>query len=77
MYPNLKLEMDIHNVTIENIAKTLELHRNSVSNKLNSGSFSVEEAFKVRDTHFPHSDMQYLYKRTNARAERLVAEEGA
>lgn len=68
MYGNLKFEMDHKGLSIEKIAQTLEIHRNSASNKINgNSSFSIEEAFKVQKTHFPYADMQYLFKRTNKR----------
>ncbi len=69
MYSNLKYEMDLKGLSIETIAETLGIHRNSASNKINgSSSFSVEEAFKIQKAHFPYADMQYLFKRTNKRS---------
>ena len=68
MYGNLKFEMDVIGLSIESIARTLEIHRNSASNKINgNSSFSIEEAFKIQKIHFPYADMQYLFKRTNKR----------
>lgn len=68
MYANLKYEMDLKGLSIETIAQTLEIHRNSASNKINGeSSFSIEEAFMVQKTHFPYADMQYLFKRTSRR----------
>lgn len=64
MYANLKMEMGLKGVTIEEIAKTLEIHRNSASFKINGeGSFTIDEAFKVHKKHFAYADMQYLFKK--------------
>jgi plasmid maintenance system antidote protein VapI len=46
----------------KNIAECLGIHRNSVTNKLNGGSFSVEEAVKIRDTFFPEWKVEDLFK---------------
>ena len=46
---NLKGEMAKKNVTIEEIAECLNVHRNSVANKINGRSkFSISEAFKIQ-----------------------------
>lgn len=61
-YGNLKAEMGRRNITIEAVAKTLSIHRNSVSNKVNgSSSFSIEEAMKIKNTFFPDLDYRYLF----------------
>ena len=51
---NLKGEMAKKNVTIEEIAECLNVHRNSVANKINGRSkFSISEAFKIQKKFFP------------------------
>lgn len=61
---NLKTEMERNSVTIDDIAKLLNVHRNSVSNKINCETpISFDEAEKIRDTFFPYADLQYLFKK--------------
>ena len=61
-YSNLKAEMGRKNVTIEAVAKILEIHRNSVANKLNgTSSFTIEEAMKIKNTFFPNLEYRYLF----------------
>lgn len=65
VYLNLKKEMERNGVTIEDISKSLELHRNTVSNKLNGNTpLSIEEGIKIRNTFFEYADFQYLFKKT-------------
>lgn len=60
---NLKGEMAKKNVTIEEIAKLLGIHRNSAANKINGEtSFSIDEAFKIHNEFFPKLSMEYLFK---------------
>ena len=63
-YLNLKGEMAKRNVHIEDISKLLDLHRNSVANKINGkSSFSISEAFKIRNAFFKGEDIEYLFKK--------------
>jgi hypothetical protein len=62
MYLNLLTEMNRIDVTIEQIADALGLHRNSVSNKINGNTpWTFEEALTIRDKFFPYADIQYLF----------------
>lgn len=64
MFPNLSAEMAKRNVSIEDISKLLDLHRNSVANKINGkSSFPINEAFKVYNEFFREEDMEYLFKK--------------
>lgn len=61
-YRNLRAEMARKNITIEEIAKEIGIHRNSVSNKINGpSSFSIEEAMKIKDKFFPLLEYKYLF----------------
>ena len=61
---NLKSQMAIHEVKIEDIAKLLGIHRNSAANKVNGETaFSIEEAVKVRDKFFPEKTLEYLFEK--------------
>ena len=49
MYLNLKKEMDRNGVTIDDISKRLDLHRNTVSNKINGITpLSIEEGIIIK-----------------------------
>ena len=62
-YLNLKAEMAKKSVLIEDISKLLNIHRNSVANKLaGKSSFSIDEAFKIHDAFFKEENMEYLFK---------------
>lgn len=64
-YSNLKAEMAKKDITIEAISKTLDIHRNSVANKLQGKSaFSIEEAVKIQRNYFPDKPLKYLFDRT-------------
>ena len=48
------------------MADVLHMHRNSVANKINGkSSFSVDEAFKLRDTLFYEYNIDYLFSPEN------------
>lgn len=55
--------MAIANVTLEEISKHLQVHRNTIAYKINEGSFSVEEAFSVRDRFFKDCDLRFLFSK--------------
>lgn len=59
-------EMAKNNVSIEMLSSALNIHRNTASNKLNGGSFSIEEAEVIRDTFFPGMELEYLFKKSSA-----------
>ena len=59
---NLKKEMAGENVTVEQMADFLHLHRNTVSNKIEGVSkFTIDEAFKVQEHFFPKVGIAYLF----------------
>lgn len=65
MYLNLKKEMDRNGITIEDLSKSLNLHRNTISNKINGSTpLSIEEGMKIRNIFFEYADFQYLFKKT-------------
>ena len=64
-YLNLKAEMAKRNITIESVAETLKIHRNSVSNKIHGKSaFSIEEATAIQKYYFPDKTLKYLFERS-------------
>ena len=66
MYENLKIEMLKKGVTNAQLANLLGIHINSVTNKLDHGPFSIEDAFLIKDNLFPDLDIAYLFKRKAA-----------
>ena len=51
---------------MEEVSKTLEIHRNSVANKMNGDTpFTVEEAFKIQEKYFPKLSLSYLFATEN------------
>ena len=61
-YSNLKAELARKGVSIEEVSKMLNIHRNSVTNKINGETpFTVEEAFKIHDRYFPKLSLDYLF----------------
>lgn len=60
---NLKKEMAGKDISIEEMAQFLQLHRNTVANKIDGSSkFTIDEAFKVHDKFFPEVGLAYLFK---------------
>ena len=59
-------EMAIGKVTKEALAKKLNLHRNTISYKLEKGSFSIEEAAKIQEEFFPQILLVELFKKDSA-----------
>ncbi len=63
MYGNLIAEMARNRVLIEDISKLLGIHRNSVSYKLNKGSFYIDEGEAIQETFFPDQELKYLFRK--------------
>lgn len=59
-------------ILIEDISRLLNIHRNSVSYKLNKGSFYIDEAEMIQETFFPKSNMKVLFKRNELTENREV-----
>lgn len=60
-YPFLIGEMAKRRITREALSKSLGLHRNAISYKLREGSFSIEEAAKVKEEFFPDIPITTLF----------------
>lgn len=61
-YPNLKAELARKGISMEEVSKALNIHRNSVANKINGETpFTVEEAFKIQNKYFPKLSLNYLF----------------
>lgn len=64
MYCNLRAEMARKGLTIRDLAKTLGVRYATVCDKLNGKyKFYYDEAKKIKDTHFPECDIEYLFDR--------------
>lgn len=64
IYENLIGEMAKKKIKNKNLADLLHIHENTVSNKINGGSFSIEEAFQIKYKYFPDFEMEYLFEKT-------------
>lgn len=64
MYKNLICEMKIKKISNIDIAKALNIHRNTVSRKLfgKGTRFDMEEAQKIQERFFPTVPTDYLFK---------------
>lgn len=61
-YSNLKAELGRNDITIESMAECLNIHRNSVANKLKGKTkFSIEEAMTIQEKFFPTLSIDYLF----------------
>ena len=61
---NLKIEMMKKNISLEEIASCLGIHRNSVANKIKGeSSFTIEESIKIQENFFPNHELRYLFQR--------------
>lgn len=61
-YINFKAEMARNNVTIEDIAEFLGVHRNTIAGKVNGNQrFYADEAFKIQKRFFPNLAIEYLF----------------
>ena len=67
MYGNLIAEMARKKISIEEVSNLLGIHRNSVSYKLNKGSFYIDEGESIQETFFPDLDMKYLFEKDEAK----------
>lgn len=64
MYPALREEMNIHNVSIQSVADLIGVHRNSIYNKLyKEQRFEIDEAMLIRDEFFKEMKLEDLFKR--------------
>lgn len=62
MYFNLRNELSSKKIKNEDIAALLNIHVNSVSNKINGKTdFTVSEAFRLRESLFPDVSFEYLF----------------
>ena len=64
MYDNLKAAMALKGITVDAMAKILNVHRNTVQNKLDGDSeFTFGQAQLISEVMFPEYTMKYLFHR--------------
>ena len=64
MYKNLQQEMNMEEITQRAMAEYLNVHENTIGNKISGESqFTIEEAFKIKEHFFPKYELQYLFKK--------------
>ena len=67
MYDNLKALMAAKGITIEAPARLLNVHRNTVSAKIDGDSeFTFGQAELIQETMFPEYTSKYLFHRAAA-----------
>ena len=63
MYRNLEAEMVRESITRKDLAKTLDVRYATIIDKLKGRySFTLDEAFKIRNRYFPHLSFEYLFE---------------
>lgn len=63
-YVNLRAEMAKNGVSVEDVAQTLGIHRNTATNKICGDTpFTIDEAFALRDARFPGYEVGYLFRK--------------
>lgn len=63
-YGVLRSAMVTNGVTIEEVSTITGLHRNTISNKLKGNtSFTIEEAFLIKEKFFPSYELGTLFRR--------------
>ena len=63
MYSRLITEMKAKKVSRNDIHELLQIHCNSVSNKLrHRTSFTIDEAMKIQEHFFPECELSELFK---------------
>lgn len=63
-YMTLVGEMAKQRITKKDLSDLLEVHWNSITNKISGESdFSVTEAIKIRDRYFPEWKIENLFRR--------------
>jgi plasmid maintenance system antidote protein VapI len=57
-----------NDVSRNDLSELLDISYNTVSARLNGkeSSFSIEQAFKIRDAFFPNATIEYLFKKFEA-----------
>ena len=67
MLANLRREMFALDISIEDIAKLIRKHRNSVTGKINGKTdFTIKEAFLIQQKFFPMQTLEYLFAKEKA-----------
>lgn len=70
---NIKKVMGDKNISIDAIAATLDIHRNTAANKIAGHTpFSVQEAFKLKSDLFPEYDVDYLFSPLNGGSQNKI-----
>lgn len=66
MYKNLREAMERKNISVDVMAKVLNVHRNTITNKLDGQSeFSYGQAELIQEVMFPEYNLKYLFQREN------------
>lgn len=68
MLVNLIKEMAVSKISQEDLAKALNVHRNTIANKLDGkGKFSIKDALVIQQLFFPTLGLEYLFENDKTR----------
>lgn len=66
MYENLKMLLRAKGISNEVLARLLNVHRDTVANKLNGESeFTYGQAELIQESLFPEYNIRYIFQRTS------------
>ena len=66
MYENLKMLLRAKGISNEVLARLLNVHRDTVANKLNGESeFTYGQAELIQETLFPEYNIRYIFRRSS------------
>lgn len=69
MYENLKQLLAAKGISIDTVAKLLNVHRNTVANKLDGDSeFTYGQAERIQEAMFPEYNARYLFHRSETKS---------
>ncbi len=61
MYKNLEHEIAASGMSYRSVAAAIGMPESTFRGKMNRGSFTVEEAFKIKQLLFPKYEYEYLF----------------
>ena len=66
MYENLKMLLKAKGISNEALARLLNVHRDTITNKLNGESeFTYGQAELIHEAMFPEYNIRYVFSRTS------------
>lgn len=64
MYSNLRFAIDKEGLAMDDLAQTLNVHRNTIANKISGSTpWTYDEVLLIQKVHFPHYDQGWLFRK--------------